>query len=48
MGQYEKWSNIAPFPFGSLVGQIQNVEQYGKWGNHDLFTFGTRLKVVYA
>ena len=29
MGQYEKWSNIAPFPFGSLVGQLQNMEQYG-------------------
>ena len=25
-----------------------NMEQYGKWGNHDLFTFGTRLKVVYV
>ena len=28
MGQYEKWSNIAPFPFGSVVGQLQNMEQY--------------------
>ena len=41
-------ATIAPFPFGSLIGQLQNMEQYGKWGNHDLFTFGTRLKVVYV
>ena len=41
-------ATIAPFPFGSLIGQLQNMEQYGKWGNHDLFKFGTRLKVVYV
>ena len=58
--EWEIWRNmesgatIAPFSFGFLIGQLQNIEQYGaiwKVGQpfpHDLFTFGISLKVAYA